>query len=215
MIHQVNIGLHVLSGTLALILGALAIVFNERLRTHRKLGSWFLYFLGVVVGTGFIGWLFFRSDPFLLMLTILAGYDGFAGYRVVTLKQNHPGIPDVAGAIIALTTGMLYVFAFSETMATMSSSVVKSTLIALMIVTLYDIVKYFFTHRYVKHWWLYEHIYKMIAGFSAIFSAFVGTVVTGFRPYSQLGPTVICMWLIVFFIWKRARRAERLESTNS
>ncbi len=206
MIHQLNIGLHVLSGTLALILGTLTIVCNERIRTHRKLGTWFLYFLGVVVGTGFIGWLFFRSDPFLLMLTILAGYDGFAGYRAIRLRDKHPGSLDVTVAIVALITGVLYVLVLASTMATMSSAVVKSTLMALMIVTLYDIAKYFFTHRYVKHWWLYEHIYKMIAGFSAIFSAFVGTVVTGFRPYSQLGPTVICMGLIVFFIWKRARR---------
>jgi hypothetical protein len=206
MLHQLNIGLHVVSGTIALLLGLLAIVFNRRTTQHRKLGTWFLYFIGVVVGTGFIGWMFFRTDPFLLMLTILSGYEAFAGYRVVRMRENRPGLPDISVAMIASVTGLAYVLVLSATRAGMSSPVVTSTLIALMIVTVYDILKYFLIHRFVKRWWLYEHIYKMISAFSAILSAFVGTVVDGFRPYSQLGPSVVCVWLIVFFIWRRASK---------
>lgn len=206
MAHQINIVLHVLAGGVALVLGSMAILFNRRVRAHRKLGTIFLYFLSVVVATGFVGWMLFRSDPFLLMLTILSGYEGFAGYRIITMKDKHPVVLDVCVAIAALTIGAAYVFVLSDTTATMSSPVVNSTLAALAIVTVYDISKYFFTYRFVRSWWLYEHIYKMIAAFSAILSAFVGTVVEGFRPWSQLGPSVICMWLIVFFIWARARR---------
>jgi hypothetical protein len=206
MFHQVNIGLHVLSGTAALIMGVLAIVLNRHPGIHRRLGIGFLYLLGVVVSTGFVGWLLFRSDPFLLMLTILSGYEGFAGYRVIQTREKHPATLDLLVAIVALGMGLLYVFYLSATKAGMSGAVVKSTLVALMIVTIYDLMKYFFTHRYVKSWWLYEHIYKMIAALSAILSAFVGTVADdNFRPWSQLGPSVICVWLIVFFIWTRSR----------
>jgi hypothetical protein len=205
MFHQLNIGLHVLSGTIALILGVLAIALNQRPGIHRKLGTLFLYFLGIVVVSGFVGWLLFRSDPFLLLLTVLAGYEGFAGVRIIKTREKHPTVLDLSVAVAALLIGVSYVLWLSATAPGMSSSVVKSTLVALTIVTTYDIVKCLFIYRYVKRWWLYEHIYKMISAFSAILSAFVGTVVEGFRPYSQLGPSVVCIWLIVFFIWRRAK----------
>jgi hypothetical protein len=32
----------------------------------------------------------------------------------------------------------------------------------------------------------------------------VGTVLPNFKPYSQLGPSVLCLWLIVFFIQRQA-----------
>jgi len=142
--HQVNIGLHVFAGTIALILGALSIAFNRRPKVHRKLGKWFLYFLSVVVATGFLGWVLFRSDPFLLMLTVLSGYEGFAGYRIITMKEKPPASLDVSLAIVALLIGVVYVSQLSATKAAMSPVVVRSTLVALMIVTIYDILKYFF-----------------------------------------------------------------------
>src|SRR5882762_8003869 len=124
MFHQFNIGLHVFSGSVALILGLLAIIFSERTRLHRKLGKAFLYALSIVVATGFVGWLLFRSDAFLLMLTIISGYEGFAGYRIVKMKEKHPGIVDFLVAAGALLTGVLYVYLLSVREATMSSSVV-------------------------------------------------------------------------------------------
>ncbi len=205
MVHQANIALHILSGTLALVVGVLAIGFNRRVRIHRRLGIVFVYLLAVVVGTGFVGWLLFRSDPFLLMLTILSGYEVFAGYRIISMRAEHPKLLDVLVAIAALTVGVVYVLYLSSIRAGMGMAVVRSTLVALVLVTMYDILKYFFVHRYVKGWWLYEHIYKMIASFSAILSAFIGTVVEGYRPWSQLGPSVVCVWLIGWFIWRRAR----------
>lgn len=214
MLHKVNILLHVSAGTAALILGILAIFFNSKVHVHRKFGKPFLFVLSIVVGTGFIGWLFFRSDPFLLILTILSGYDGFAGWRVLKLRGNHPQLQDGIVSGITLTVALWYVFQLSSTPASMSSTVVISTLAALALVTVYDLAKYFFIHRFVRTWWLYEHIYKMMAAFSAILSAFFATVVTVWRPYSQVGPSFICTLLIVYFIWRRVRgrKNERVKS---
>jgi hypothetical protein len=54
----------------------------------------------------------------------------------------------------------------------------------------------------------------MLSAYSAILSAFTGTVLPGFKPYSQLGPSVLCLWLIVFFIWRQAA-AQRKRSVVS
>ena len=76
MIHQFNILIHVVAGTLGLIVGTFVLLAPKATSTHVRWGRYFLYLLSVVVITGFLGWLFFRSDPFLFLLTLLAGYNG-------------------------------------------------------------------------------------------------------------------------------------------
>ncbi len=207
MIHQFNILIHVVAGSIALVLGVLAIILNSRVKTHQKVGRWFLWFMSAVVVTGFIGWLFFRSDPFLLILVIISGYQAFAGFRVIRLRETAPQGIDFVVAFVSLALAFFYLWRISESNHGMAWVVINSTMVGLTLITVYDMVKYLFLHRYVKTWWLYEHIYKMISAFSAIFSAFTATVITGYAPYSQLGPSVVCMGMIVYFIWRRSRYA--------
>jgi uncharacterized membrane protein len=204
MIHHVNLGVHILAGTVAMIIGLLAIIYNRQVALHKKLGRYFVYLLVVVVATGFIGFLFFRNDPFLLMLTLIAGYVGYAGYRNVQLREKRGSIWDVSVALAVLSTALMYTWQLSQSQVLWNSSVILSTVIALALVTMYDLIKYFFFHSYMKGWWLYEHIYKMISAFSAMVSAFAGNTLRGFHPYSQIGPSAVCMMLIIFFIVQRA-----------
>jgi hypothetical protein len=204
MIHHVNLGIHILAGTVAMIIGLLAIIYNRQVAFHKKLGRYFVYLLVVVVATGFIGFLFFRNDPFLLMLTLIAGYVGYAGYRNVQLREKRGSIWDVSVALAVLSTALMYTWQLSQSQVLWNSSVILSTVIALALVTMYDLIKYFFFHSHIKGWWLYEHIYKMISAFSAMVSAFAGNTLRGFHPYSQIGPSAICMILIALFIVQRA-----------
>ncbi|MFM9840092.1 MAG: hypothetical protein ACKVOQ_17635 [Cyclobacteriaceae bacterium] len=204
MIHHVNLGIHILAGTVAMIIGLLAIIYNRQVALHKKLGRYFVYLLVVVVATGFIGFLFFRNDPFLLMLTLIAGYVGYAGYRNVQLREKRGSIWDVSVALAVLSTALMYTWQLSQSQVLWNSSVILSTVIALALVTMYDLIKFFFFHSYMKGWWLYEHIYKIISAFSAMVSAFAGNTLRGFHPYSQIGPSAVCMMLIIFFIVQRA-----------
>lgn len=205
-IHKLNILLHVTAGTTALVIGVLTIFFYSQPTRHKRFGRYFLYLLAVVVTTGFLGWLFFRSNSFLLMLTLLAGYVGYAGWRSIRLRQKRTSMVDTGIAFVSLGTGVAYLLWLKQSNADWSSSVVYPTLGALLLVTVYDLLKFFWLHPYIKEWWLYEHIYKMVSAFSAIFSAFVGTVLPNFKPYSQIGPSTFCLWLIVFFIWQQAKK---------
>lgn len=56
--------------------------------------------------------------------------------------------------------------------------------------------------------WIYDHIYKMIASFSALIAAGAGTVLTKWEPYNQIVPAAFTtLWLIacLFYFSKYAR----------
>ncbi len=183
-------------------------------QASQKAWTYFLYLMAIVVSTGFAGSLFFRSDPFLLILVIISGYEAFAGYRIIKLREGSPEIIDVIVPFVALGTALLFLWRLSYSASLMSSPVIMSTMISLSLVTVYDIVKYFFIHRFIKTWWLYEHIYKMIGGFSAILSAFTATVITIGKPYTQLGPSVACIGMILYFIWRRSRKTRLIQQST-
>lgn len=204
MLHQLNIVVHVVAGTIAIILGIIAIYKNRNVPLHRKVGTYFKYLLVIVVGTGFLGFLFFRQEPFFLMLTLIAGYVGYAGFRNIQLKENRAGNLDLVISLISLSITIWYGSYVINHRLVANPVLVYSTLGALVFVISYDLLKCFFLHERLKKWWLYEHIYKVISAFSAMLSAFAGNVLRDYHPYSQIGPSLICTLLIIYFIAKRA-----------
>jgi uncharacterized membrane protein HdeD (DUF308 family) len=202
-LHTLNIFTHVVVGTLGLLLGMLALWFQNNARQHRRFGRYFLYALTVVVATAFIGILFFRSNPFLLILTLLGGYVGYSGYRAVRLRERKTSRLDVSISVLVFLAGGLYLRLIQPGESNWSPAVVYSTLSALVVVAGYDLIKHFWLHKRLRTWWLYEHIYKMLSAYSAILSAFSGTVFPQYKPYSQILPSALCVSAIVYFIWTR------------
>ena len=204
MIHKVNIALHVVTGTIGLLVGTVTLLLYRRSKEHKRWGRYFLYLLSVVVVTGFAGWLFFRSNSFLLMLTLVSGYVGYAGYRTIQLREKKGTWIDALIAVAALGTATGYVASLQHGQE-WSPAVIYSTLAALLLVTSYDLLKFFWLHNRIKSWWRYEHIYKMISAFSALLSAFTGTILPNLKPFSQIGPSIFCTALIIFFIIQQSR----------
>ncbi|ADB42325.1 hypothetical protein [Spirosoma linguale] len=204
--HSLNILTHVSFGTLGLFLGLLALGYQNKSRQHIRYGRYFLYTLTVVVVTAFIGILFFRSSSFLLMLTLLGGYVGFSGYRAVRLRERQTTLLDVSITLIVLVTSALYLRRLQAGDISWSPAVVYPTLSALVLVTGYDLIKHFWLYKRLRTWWLYEHIYKMLSAYSAVLSAFSGTVLPQFKPYSQILPSVLCVSAIIYFIRRQSRR---------
>ncbi|MEM6845231.1 MAG: hypothetical protein AAF632_23665 [Bacteroidota bacterium] len=204
MIHQFNIIIHVVAGTLALVIGTFILIVPKATSIHIRWGRYFLYLLSVVVITGFLGWLFFRSDPFLFLLTLLAGYNGYTGWRAVRLRERKVTTIDFTIAVLALILGLAFLAFLHAAEANWNPSLVYSAVGALGLVTIYDIAKYLWLHAYLKKWWIYEHIYKMISPFSALLSAFAGNVLRDYQPYSQMVPNIFCVLLIFIMIWRQA-----------
>lgn len=215
MIHQVNIIIHVVAGVTAMLVGALALLVAKRSHLHIRLGRLFLKLLSVVVVSGFVGWLFFRSTNFLLMLTLLSGYVGYAGWRTIRLKEKRTANYDALVAIVALSLGILFLTELKKQDGNWNPVVIYSTLSALALVTVYDLLKHFWLHSWLKTWWIYEHIYKMISAFSATLAAFTGTVLPDYKPYSQILPSTFSMILIVVMIFRQASAQKRAKSFST
>lgn len=190
ILHSANIITHVTAGSIALLLGLVALLTRKGGILHRKSGRLFLVFLSVVIATGLIGVFVFGRNTFLLVITLLSGYLGYSGYRVLQAKSNQFNGRDVTVAIAVLCSDLYFLYYFKSIGMIWSPVIIYSTTGYLLFIITYDFLRYLIPpHRY-GNLWLYEHILKMVSAFSGILSAFTGTVFPQYQPYSQFLPSV-------------------------
>lgn len=198
--HQINIWAHIITGIIAMSLAIIILITIKGNKFHKKMGRAFLAFLVVVIFTGFIGSIIYRGNPYLLVLTILSGYYGFSGFRILKTKSNIPKKLDLVVAIASLGLGIYFIDYLNSTEMFWNPTIIYSTFGALFIIITYDFLRYFLNTKRYNKLWLYEHIYKMIAAFTALLAAAIGTLFPDHQPYSQLFPSVIGTLLAIGFI---------------
>lgn len=202
MIHTINILIHVLTGSAALLTGMIALIARKGTRLHRRLGKVFLFLLMIVIITGLLGVFVFGRNTFLLVVTVLSGYMGFSGYRVLQTRSNRPKILDVGVALLAVAT-VGYVGYYFRSMGMIWAPVVMYSSVGYLIfMVTWDLVRYLipaavYTNANI---WLYEHILKMISAFSGLLSAFSGTVLSQYQPHSQYLPALLCLLIAIGFL---------------
>ncbi len=200
--HTANILIHVISGSIALLLGLIALLSVKGGKLHNTIGRYFLGFMAIVILTGLIGVFVYGRNIFLLVITILSGYLAFSGYRTLVFKNNIPRKLDIFMAIISLIILAYYLYYFQSIGMIWSPIIIYSTVGALVLVVVYDFLRYFIPRKpYKQHRiWLYEHIYKMTNAFGALLSAFSGTVLVDYKPHSQYLPSVLITLIIIGFM---------------
>lgn len=201
--HSANILIHVVSGSIALILGLIALLSIKGGKVHRSSGNYFLKFMAVVVLTGLIGVLVFGRNTFLAVITVLSAYVAFSGYRVLQAKSNSPRLLDIMVALISIMVLVYFLYYFQRIGMIWSPVVIYSTVGALAFIVTYDFLRYLIpTTQYEKHRiWLYEHIYKMMSAFAALLSAFSGTVLEEYQPHSQYLPSALGLLIAFSFMY--------------
>lgn len=208
--HQINIIVHVIAGSLALIMGVVAMAARKGGKTHNRSGQIFLFLVAFVIATGLIGVFVFKVNTFLLVITLLSGYEAFSGYRILKLKSNTPKLLDILVALLAVASGIYFLYYFKTIGMFWAPVIIYSTLGTLFLLVTYDFLRYLIPKSRYRKLWLYEHIYKMVAAFTALLSAFVGTVFPQYHPYSQFLPsifgTLLAISFIVYFYRKNSRR---------
>jgi len=206
-LHSFNILIHVLVGTLALITGIVALVAVKGSRAHILSGRVFAGLLAAVIATGLIGVFIFGRNSFLLLITLLSAYNCCSGIRVIRQKRQRPIDHAITLAVIASV--LYYLYYTDASGVTWAPGVIYSTIGALFFVTSYDLCKPAFPSGFRKSAIPYEHVYKMVSAFSGICSAFTGTVLPHYQPYSQLLPSLMGLgYIIVIFI--RLSKQQRL-----
>ncbi|MEZ4887276.1 MAG: hypothetical protein R3E32_21265 [Chitinophagales bacterium] len=201
-LHNTNIFIHVLTGTIGLLLGLTALLSAKGGRIHKRSGRLFLMIISVVIFTGLIGVFVFGRNTFLLIITVLSAYVSFSGYRILKSKRNKPTALDICIAILTLTTLAYFLYYFKSIGMIWSPIVIYSTVGALIFVIVYDFFRYFIPKAFYEHHhiWAYEHIYKMTSAFAALLSAFSGTVLEQYQPHSQYLPSVLGLIIIIGFM---------------
>lgn len=181
-------------------------------KLHTKIGNLFLRLLLIVIITGLIGVFVFNRNTFLLIITVLSAYYGFSGYRVLQTKNNKPKLLDISIAIISLIAVFYFLYYFKSIGMYWSPVIIYSTFGALVMIIVYDFLRYLIPKDTYKNIWLYEHIYKMIGAFTALLSAFSGTVFENYQPYSQFLPSVFGTLLQIGFITYYVRKFKKIKS---
>lgn len=208
-IHNTNIVIHVVAGSIALLLGIIDLITKKGGNWHKKSGNYFLILLIIVVLTGLIGVFIFKRNTFLLIITVLSAYYGFSGYRILQTKSNSPKLIDISVAIVSLISVSYFLYYFKSIGMYWSPIIVYSTVGALLMIVAYDFIRYLIPKKTYRNMWLYEHIFKMIGAFTALLSAFSGTVFENYQPYSQFLPSVFGTLLQIGFIVYYVRKFKK------
>ncbi len=202
ILHKSNIFIHIVTGSIALLLGLVALLSKKGFKVHNTSGNYFLGFMSIVIFTGLIGVFVYGRNAFLLVITVLSGYVSFSGYRILIHKSNVPKIIDMSVALISLLVLAYFLYYFRSIGMIWSPIVIYSGAGALFFIITYDFCKYLIPRRsYKKHRiWIYEHIYKMTSAFGGLLAAFVGTVFEDYQPHSQYLPSAFGMLIIFGFM---------------
>ena len=87
-----------------------------------------------------------------------------------------------------------------------ATAVVYSTLGTLVLLSLYDLARFAFPARWFETLWLYEHLVKMIGAHGSVITAFSGTVLWAWQPYSQLVPSTLWVAAMIGYVVRIRRR---------
>lgn len=208
--HKINIIVHISTGVIALLLGIITLSTPKGKKAHKTTGRFFLYFLSIVLFTGLLGVLVFKVNQFLLVLTVLSGYNAYSGMRVLKNKTNQIYRQDILVSLFSVSTGLYFLYYIQNIGMIYSPVVIYATLGTLFSIILYDLLRYLIPSKKYGNLWLYEHIYKMVSAFTALLSAAAGNVYEEFQPHSQYLPSLfgilMAIGFIVYFYRKNNKR---------
>jgi hypothetical protein len=111
-IYKIMLGLHIVSGFLALLCGGVSLVVKKGGTLHRNSGKIFFYsMLGVSSTAIFIS--IVKNNQFLLLIGIFAFYLNYAGFRAVQNKSLNPSSLDWLMLAIAVANSFFMVYSLN------------------------------------------------------------------------------------------------------
>jgi hypothetical protein len=103
-------------------------------------------------------------------------------------------------SVAGLGAAILFILFLQTVHFPWNPAVIYSTLGSLMCVATYDLARFAFPKRWFAKLWLHEHLVKMIGAYTAVVSAFSGTVLGAWQPYSQLVPSLLGTGLQIGYV---------------
>ena len=205
-LHHVNILVHIIFGTLALLVGLGPLLTAKGGTAHRWWGRWFMRLAAGVLASAVLGLAVFNFRPFLTVIVLLSVYQAISGYRVLHTRTTGPTWADGLFSVLFLLGAGAFLILLPRIQLVWSPVVMYSTLGVLLTMTLYDLSRFAWQRQWRRGAWRYEHIWKMVSTYAALLSAFTGTVLADYQPYSQFIPSVLGTIVAVTFLVHTYRR---------
>ncbi|WP_271766256.1 DUF2306 domain-containing protein [Aquimarina algiphila] len=209
--------LHIVVGTISLLIGLVAILSSKGKKWHRQSGKIYVYAMTGVFITGLIvaG---FRLNRFLFLIAFLSYYTVFCGVRSLKLKKLHkkqnPKWYDWFAGIINALVNTVFV-AFGLYLGLTKGFTTGGALLSIGfglggLVLSYTNLKPFIVRPDKAYHWYLSHIGNMMGGYIATFTAFLSTIVSRYdfiNPYLAFAlPAIIGVPLLFFWLHKTEKR---------
>jgi uncharacterized membrane protein len=210
-----TLGIHILAGTVALLVAPIALLTVKGGPTHRRWGKVYFWAMAIVAATALVVG-YWRSLLFLMLVAVFSFYFALSGYRVLYRKrpdlgQRASALDWTAAGLTLAASAALIVLGLTQptpTFQRLSMVAVVFGIVGLIIAGL-DVWQFLSPPEDKRAWW-YKHMANMIGSYIAAVSAF-SVVNFVFLPTTLrwLWPTMIGTPAIVIWITYYKRRFNR------
>lgn len=205
--HALNIVVHVAAGALALGLGAVPLLSAKGGALHRAFGRLFVGAGTLALGCAAAGVIFFSQPGPLVMATFAASYQFIAGLRALPRFKSAPGVFDALLAAAALAFCAVLLLAMGRGNASWPPALGYTILGFLAATACYDLSRYAWLQTWRRAVRPLDHGLKMTAAYFAFASAGLGNLAPAWKPWSQIGPSMLSALVMALFLVSHIRRA--------
>lgn len=177
--------IHVIAGTITLLSGFIAMRTHKGGKNHRRSGLVFFWSMFIIFISALITIFFFRFNPFLLGISILAFYMTFTGYRVTYRKRGANGqnaqFMDWIAVVLA-TTGGLYLIIWGVMVLAGYSVIAWADYfgvlgivfgVFILYTAIWEDARAFRQPVQDRQWWWYYHMDRMLGGMIGAVTALI------------------------------------------
>jgi hypothetical protein len=206
---RLTLFVHVMAGTVALVVAPIALVTLKGGPTHRRWGKVYFWAMAVVAATAIVV-AFWRSIFFLMLTAVFSFYAALSGYRVLYRKRpdlgQRPSALDWAAAGITLAaSAMLVTLGIAKPTPRfheLSTVAIAFGFVGLAIAGL-DVLQFVHPPADKRAWW-YKHMANMIGSYIAAVTAFsvvnfhiLPTTLRWLWP-TMIGTPLIAIWITYY-----------------
>jgi uncharacterized membrane protein len=211
---------HVLAGTLALVVAPIALLTAKGGLAHRRWGKVYFWSMAVVAASAIVVG-YWRSILFLMLTAVFSFYAALSGYRVLYRKRpdlsQRPGALDwiAAGITLAASAALLILGITRPTprFQQLSTVAIVFGLVGLSLSGL-DVWRFRSPPTERMAWW-YKHMASMIGSYLAAVTAFsvvnfhfLPTTVRWLWP-TMIGTPLIAVWIAYYKVRFNRPKRER------
>jgi hypothetical protein len=202
--------IHIAAGTVAIVAGLVALLTEKGGRRHRAAGRVFSLCMLCVLSSATILTILSRN-LYLGALTVGAGAPAFSGWRVLRRKRPDIDPSQRATALDWTVSIVLLVAALSLLRVALGDPTMTNRGLVFALAgaasahMTYDLWRFANPTRWPSgpRVWLYEHIVRMVATYSAALAAFSGSVLVLFDPpWRQLWAVILGQWVTFVLLWR-------------